>query len=95
MPTYEYHCESCGHSFDALQKITSSPLTRCPECGEESLRRGLGGGVGLAFHGSGFYKTDYGPSDAVAEEQEHHCCCKSDPAKTTPCCKDKKAKQAE
>ena len=33
MPTYEYRCRDCGHSFDIVQKMSDDPLTHCPECG--------------------------------------------------------------
>ena len=33
MPIYEYACKSCGHAFDALQKMSDDPLTECPDCG--------------------------------------------------------------
>lgn len=59
MPTYEYHCADCGHSLEAFQKITAEPLKDCPACHSQALRRGPGGGIGLAFKGSGFYITDY------------------------------------
>jgi putative FmdB family regulatory protein len=59
MPTYDYHCKNCNHVFDALQKITEEPLKTCPNCGQDTLIRGPGGGIGLQFKGSGFYITDY------------------------------------
>jgi predicted nucleic acid-binding Zn ribbon protein len=34
-------------------------LTSCPSCGEEGLKRLIGGGAGIIFKGSGFYETDY------------------------------------
>lgn len=58
MPTYEYECEKCGHTFEAFQRITESALKDCPEC-QGSLRRLISKGGGLIFKGSGFYKTDY------------------------------------
>jgi len=57
MPTYEYECKKCSHSFEAFQSITDEPLTKCPECGEE-IRRLIFGGAGVIFKGSGFYVTD-------------------------------------
>ena len=33
MPTYEYRCRDCGHTFDIVQKMSDDPLTHCPECG--------------------------------------------------------------
>jgi putative FmdB family regulatory protein len=56
MPTYEYACTACGHRLEAVQKFTDDPLTVCPECGA-ALRK-VFGAVGIAFKGSGFYKTD-------------------------------------
>ena len=56
MPTYEYRCKDCGHTFDAYQAFTDDPLTECPEC-SGALKK-LFGNVGIAFKGSGFYKTD-------------------------------------
>ncbi len=59
MPTYEYHCTNCGKKLEVEQKISAQPLTDCPDCAQPALRRGPGGGIGLQFKGSGFYKTDY------------------------------------
>lgn len=63
MPTYDYTCKACGHKLEAFQKITDSPLTKCPSCGKDTLIRGVGGGIGLSFTGDGFYKTMYGPKN--------------------------------
>ena len=57
MPTYDYECDSCGHRFEAFQKMSDTPLDTCPECGKR-VRRVLSGGVGISFKGSGFYVTD-------------------------------------
>ncbi len=59
MPTYEYQCRECGHSFDEYQPITADPLVVCPNCGKRTLKRVMGTGGGLIFKGSGFYQTDY------------------------------------
>ena len=58
MPTYEYIC-SAGHAFEAFQKISERPKTKCPTCGKPATRK-ISGGAGLVFKGSGFYITDYG-----------------------------------
>lgn len=58
MPTYEYVCAE-GHAFEEIQKMSDSPIERCPVCGAAAERR-LSGGAGLIFKGSGFYITDYG-----------------------------------
>ena len=66
MPTYEYVCEKCGHSFERVQSMSAAPLEICPKdaCGRKSwgkgkVRRAISGGAGLIFKGSGFYITDY------------------------------------
>lgn len=56
MPTYEYRCKDCGHTFDAYQSFTEETLTECPSCGGAVKK--LFGNVGISFKGSGFYKTD-------------------------------------
>ena len=58
MPTYDYECKKCGHTFDEFQSMSDDPLTTCPTCGRKSLRRLIGGGLGIIFKGSGFYATD-------------------------------------
>ncbi len=59
MPTYDYECEACGHSFEHFQSITSELLTKCPACGKKKLQRLFGTGAAVVFKGSGFYQTDY------------------------------------
>jgi putative FmdB family regulatory protein len=59
MPTYEYKCDNCNHTFETLQSIKAEPLTKCPKCGKNKLRKLISGGTGLIFKGSGFYLTDY------------------------------------
>jgi putative FmdB family regulatory protein len=64
MPTYEYQCTSCGHYFEAFQRITEEPLNNCPKCGKR-VKRLIGGGAGIIFKGSGFYTTDNKRSSIV------------------------------
>lgn len=59
MPTYDYRCDACEHTFDQFQSITAEPLKKCPSCGKAKLRRLIGTGGGIIFKGSGFYQTDY------------------------------------
>lgn len=59
MPTYDYECSACGHTFEQFQSITAAPLKKCPECGKSKVKRLIGTGAGIIFKGSGFYITDY------------------------------------
>ena len=59
MPTYDYECDACGHSFELFQSISDPVKRKCPECGKPKLRRLFGTGAAVVFKGSGFYQTDY------------------------------------
>ena len=59
MPTYDYSCDSCQHSFEQFEPITAQPQKKCPKCKKKKLRRIFGAGAGLVVKGSGFYQTDY------------------------------------
>ncbi len=58
MPTYDYKCLDCGHTFEEFQKITDQPLSKCPVC-EGHVKRLISAGAAPIFKGSGFYQTDY------------------------------------
>src|SRR3954452_8016316 len=57
MPIYEYKCDN-GHVFDAIQKMTDEPLTKCEEGGAPAAR--VLTPPAIHFKGSGFHNTDYG-----------------------------------
>jgi len=59
VPTYDYACKRCGHTFEHFQSISDKLLRTCPECKRRSLERLFGTGIGVVFKGSGFYETDY------------------------------------
>ncbi len=56
MPTYQYACTECGHSFEQFQSFSEDALTVCPVC-DGKLRK-LFNAVGVVFKGSGFYRND-------------------------------------
>jgi putative FmdB family regulatory protein len=76
MPTYDYRCAKCGHHLEAFHKISDPPLKLCDKCGNESLVRRPGGGIGLSFLGSGdgFYATMYGNGKQKSENAASECC---------------------
>ena len=58
MPIYEYQCQSCSHELEKLQKISDAPLSLCPQCGKEELRRKISA-AGFRLKGGGWYETDF------------------------------------
>lgn len=56
MPIYEYACDSCGHEFEKLQKI-SAPAPECPSCGD-GVRKKVSR-TSFQLKGAGWYTTDY------------------------------------
>lgn len=73
MPNYDYKCTNCGHQEEVFQKMTDGPLMECPQCHQLSFKRGPGGGIGLQFHGSGFYITDYDGKKPPASDNGCGC----------------------
>jgi putative FmdB family regulatory protein len=59
MPTYDYVCDACEHTFEEFQGFNDEVLIKCPRCGKKKLRRLFGSGAAILFKGSGFYETDY------------------------------------
>src|SRR6266513_1317435 len=66
MPTYEYSCQKCRQTFEAVQSMRDEPFRECPKefCrlekwGQGKVKRLLGIGAGIIFKGSEFYITDY------------------------------------
>jgi len=57
MPIYEYECETCGATVEALQKFSDAPLTTCEHCSGK-LHKIISQST---FHlkGTGWYVTDY------------------------------------
>ena len=58
MPIYEYQCEKCQHTLEALQKFSEKPLRECPECGKHTLKRLISAPM-FRLAGSGWYETDF------------------------------------
>jgi putative FmdB family regulatory protein len=67
MPTYEYRCRDCGHTFDVVQAMSDEALTVCPVCGGE-LRK-VFAPPAISFKGSGFYATDHGKKSKSGSEK--------------------------
>jgi putative FmdB family regulatory protein len=59
MPTYDYKCGNCNNTFEFFQSMKDDPMTLCPECGHNDLKKLVSLPAGLIFKGTGFYLTDY------------------------------------
>ena len=68
MPIYEYKCESCGHEYEQLRRMSDADLNlECPDCRSEHVRRLLssfaahgGGGGGASMDAMGCGKPQCG-----------------------------------
>ena len=58
MPIYEYKCQNCGHYFEILQRISEEPLSTCPECKKNALKK-LVSAPNFRLKGEGWYETDF------------------------------------
>ena len=58
MPIYEYRCDSCGHEFETIQKVSEDPLQTCPDCEQNALVKKVSA-AGFRLKGGGWYETDF------------------------------------
>ncbi len=74
MPIYEYRCNECGKTFDAIQKFSDEPYAMCGQSTVEcpNDRKGpverLLSSPSFHFKGSGFYITDYNKGSGGAKD---------------------------
>ena len=88
MPTYEYRCRDCGHTFEEFQSMSAEPLKVCPNCKKEALKRVFSSNSGMIFKGAGFYQTDYkgtgGGGNKDAKKKDVKADLKTEPSKEKP-----------
>jgi putative FmdB family regulatory protein len=99
MPIYEYDCTDCGHQFETMRKISDEPLTTCPSCGKESLKK-LISKVAFRLKGTGWYETDFKdkPKDAKNDSDDSKPASDSDKksdAKSEPVKKESDGKESK
>jgi len=87
MPTYDYRCAACGHTFEQFQPITAPPTRKCPVCRKLKVQRLIGTGAGLIFKGSGFYITDYRSESYKSAAKGESSNGKADAKSTAPAAK--------
>jgi putative FmdB family regulatory protein len=57
MPSYEYTCDKCNIVYTKIRGIKEKdPGYNCDTCNTYLVR--VYSNIGVAFNGSGFYKTD-------------------------------------
>jgi len=83
MPIYEYECQSCGKSFERLQKMSDPNPEQCDHCGQGPIKK-LISLSGFILKGSGYYTTE-NPSAARREgvKAEQSATTASAPASST------------
>ena len=69
MPIYEYQCESCGHQFDIIRKVSDDKLKICPKCNEPKLKK-LVTAAGFKLKGTGWYETDFKTKEKKSSEKK-------------------------
>ena len=82
MPTYDYKCNACDHSFELFQHISEKPIKKCPACGKLKAERAIGAGSAVIFKGSGFYQTDYRSEEYKSKAKKETESVKSEKAET-------------
>ena len=63
MPIYEYECEKCSTTFEAMQANSARPLKNCNKSNCKGKVHRLVSASGFILKGSGWYTSDY-PSEA-------------------------------
>ncbi len=76
MPTFDFRCVKCGHTFEFSRPFGSKTVPSCPECKSKKTEK-LIAPPAVHFVGSGWYKTDSKTSSSPAPAKK-----KEEPAKT-------------
>jgi putative FmdB family regulatory protein len=67
MPTFDFICEACTHTFEFSRPFGSKEEPLCPECGGKAHKQIAP--PAIQFKGEGFYKTDSAPKPAQEKEE--------------------------
>ena len=97
MPFYEYECQACKYYAEVMQKISDTPLTRCPSCGKRALKKLVSVPV-FRLKGAGWYETDFKSDKETrrnllgAEKEESKAESKSETTEAKPAAEAKEGK---
>jgi putative FmdB family regulatory protein len=70
MPVYEYLCKACEHEFEREQRISDSPVKKCPACGARKAKR-LISRTSFLLKGGGWYSDLYASSKPARADKGH------------------------
>lgn len=68
MPLYEYRCENCEKTIEAMQKFSDAPLEKCEFCNGKLQK--LMSLNSFSLKGTGWYSTDYKKSSSSSSDSK-------------------------
>jgi putative FmdB family regulatory protein len=70
VPTYDYICTKCHHSWELEQRIVEDPVRKCPKCRANTAKRQISSGAGFILKGGGWYADGYGSKKSSSSESK-------------------------
>ena len=70
MPTYDYICTKCKHTWELEQRIVEDPVRKCPKCRANTAKRQISSGAGFILKGGGWYADGYGSKKSSSSESK-------------------------
>lgn len=68
VPTFDFKCTACEKTFEGTIPFGSKKKPVCPSCKSKKTEKLITPPLGIAFKGSGFYKTDSSPKEKAPSE---------------------------
>src|SRR5262245_57542751 len=70
VPTYDYICTKCRHTWELEQRIVEDPVRKCPKCRANTAKRQISSGAGFILKGGGWYADGYGSKKSSRSESK-------------------------
>ena len=70
MPTYDYICTKCKHTWELEQRIVEDPVRKCPKYRANTAKRQISSGAGFILKGGGWYADGYGSKKSSSSESK-------------------------